>query len=162
MAELLTRARQADPQLDSSLATAVLAAFVLLNGEGDLDTAHRLLVAALETTATKSVPGHVLDETIHTLTLVCFFGDRRELWAPFKAALEHFGSELFPIQVLAATTFADPQRSTPTNLVALDQIIAGLHHETDPCTSCESRSPPTSSDDWTTGRLPRCATSRHR
>ncbi len=132
VADLLARARRADPELDGSLATAVLAAFVLLNGDGDLDTAHRLLVAALETTESRSVPRHVLDEAVHTLMLVCFVGDRPELWAPFEAAVDRFRAELSPLQVVAATTFADPQRSTPGTLSELDQIIAGLHDETDP------------------------------
>lgn len=50
VASLLSRARRADPSPESSLATAVLAAFVLLNGDGDVDTAHRLVVTALQGT----------------------------------------------------------------------------------------------------------------
>jgi DNA-binding CsgD family transcriptional regulator len=129
---LVTQARRADPHPESSLATSVLAAFVLLNGDGDVDTAHRLLVSALQTTAPGSVPGHVIDEAIHTLMMVCFVGDRAELWPPFEAALQRFSADLSRIQVLAATTFADPQRSDPDTLAELDQIIAGLHEENDP------------------------------
>ena len=131
VASLVREARRADPQQDSSLATVVLAAFTLLNGDGDVDTAHRLLVAALESTLPNSVPGHVLDDAIRTLMLVCFVGDRAELWVPFDTTLRRFAPELSPIQVVAATTFADPPRADRTILAVLDQIIAGLRDETD-------------------------------
>lgn len=129
---LVARARRADPDPVSSLATAALAAFVLLNGDGDVDTAHRLLVSALQNTAPGSVPGHVLDEAVHTLMMVCFVGDRPELWRAFEAAQQRFGAGLSPVQVLAATTFADPQRSDQDTLAELDEIIIGLHEESDP------------------------------
>jgi hypothetical protein len=132
VAPLVTEAREADPNPNSSLATAVLAAFVLLNGDGDIDTAHRLLVTALDTTAPGSVPDHVLDEAVHTLMLVCFFGDRAELWAPFDAAVRRHEPQLSPIQVVAATTFADPHHADLQTLTRLDQIIADLHDATDP------------------------------
>jgi hypothetical protein len=45
---LLEEARAADPERPESLATTVAAAYHLLNGEGDLDTAHRLLAGAIE------------------------------------------------------------------------------------------------------------------
>lgn len=131
VALLVKKARQADPDPDSSLATAVLASFVLLTRDGEMATAHRLLVAALDSTAPHSVPGHVLDEAIRTLMQVCFVGDRPELWLPFDATVRQFSAELSPVQVLAATTFADPARSDPDTLAELDHIIAGLHAETD-------------------------------
>lgn len=132
VASLVTQARKADPSPDSPLATAVLAAFVLLNGDGDVDTAHRLLVAALHVTEPGEVAVHVLDEAVHTLMMVCFVGDRSSLWASFDSALQRFGSNLSPLQTVAATTFGDPQHCDPNILVRLDQIVASLHYETDP------------------------------
>ena len=46
---LLDDVREMDPDHRGSLAGAVAAGYHLLNGDGDVDTAHRLLVGALET-----------------------------------------------------------------------------------------------------------------
>ncbi len=132
VASLLAQAQRADPFPESSLATAVLAAFVLLNGDGDVDTAHRLLVTALQVTEPSDVPARILDEAVHTLMMVCFVGDRADLWRSFDLVLQRFGSDLAPIQTVAATTFGDPHHSGHDTLARLDQIIARLHYETDP------------------------------
>ncbi len=75
---------------------------------------------------------HILDEGVHTLMMVCLVGNRPDLWRSFDSALQRFGSNLSPIQTVAATTFGDPQHSDPRTLERLDQIIAGLRDETDP------------------------------
>ena len=49
--ELLDEVRESDPEHAGSLAGAMAAAYHLLNGVGDVDTAHRLLAGAIETCA---------------------------------------------------------------------------------------------------------------
>jgi len=46
--QLLEDARQADPEQRGSLAAAVAASYHLLGAAGDIDTAHHLLVGAIE------------------------------------------------------------------------------------------------------------------
>ncbi|MGH3210486.1 MAG: AAA family ATPase [Trebonia sp.] len=94
---LLGDARQGGPEPGISLLAATTAAFMLLNGDGDVITAHRLLTQAIEDQAGSKGPDRTSDaglfEAISTLFIVCVFGGRAELWAPFHAALDRFGPE---------------------------------------------------------------------
>ena len=49
--QLLDDARRADPDPGGSLEAAIAASYLLLNGDGNVDTAHRLLVGAIENRA---------------------------------------------------------------------------------------------------------------
>ncbi len=129
---ILAQAQQADPDLRGSLPAAVLAAFLLLNGDGDVDTAHCLLVGALSAHEPRSGADHILDEALHTLMLVCFFGDRPELWHAFDVTLGRFPGDVAPLVTLSAGTFADPARCTAASLARLDTVVAGLGEESDP------------------------------
>jgi DNA-binding CsgD family transcriptional regulator len=128
---LLDDARRAAPE-SVCLASAVAGSVYLLNGSGDLDTAHRLLTSAI---ATRSEPFEVRDatlsEALHTLLTVCFVGGRPELWTAFDDA---FGKYADPPELLALTrsTFADPARACADDLAALDAAIAELSREGDP------------------------------
>ena len=86
--QLLEETRKVSPQLSDTLHYASAAAFVMLNGDGHVDTAHRLLVGAIE----GGVHGYdagdpALINALWSLALVCFMGGRRELWDPLHAAL---------------------------------------------------------------------------
>jgi DNA-binding CsgD family transcriptional regulator len=134
VSRLLDDARRADPELGESLTAAVAAAHGLLNGEGDVDTAHRLLVGAIGThrrTRTRERDAAFL-EALHTLLLVCSFGGRAELWAPFYAALAPVEPKPPDVLYLWTHTFADPAHSAIPALGALDGAIARLPQETDP------------------------------
>ncbi len=72
---LLAGARRADPAADTSLHGAAAAALLLLDKDGDIGTAHRLLVDAIES------GGHGYDasdsalvEALFTLITVCWYG----------------------------------------------------------------------------------------
>jgi DNA-binding CsgD family transcriptional regulator len=128
-----------DSQIDGealrgSLQAAVTAAHLLLNGEGDIDTAHRLLTSAIagRETAAETDDG-TLGEALYTLMLVCFFGGRPQLWEPFRAALAHLGPASVPATVLLSSELlADPARTAGAALEVLDAAIARLATETDP------------------------------
>ena len=133
---LLDEARRADPEIGGSLAAAVAAAHGLLNGDGDVDTAHRLLVGAIETrssqTGAQAPPGTgdaAFLEALHTLLLVCSFGGRPELWEPFYAALPPQPPNVL---YLWTHTFADPAHAALPALGALGDAIARLADEADP------------------------------
>ncbi|MER5932017.1 LuxR family transcriptional regulator [Streptomyces sp. NPDC002054] len=128
---LLDDARRTAPG-EGSLAVAVAGAAYLLNGSGDIDTAHGLLCRAI---ALRPEPPEPADatwaEALYTLLLVCFFGGRSELWSPFDAALA--GYPAAPVLLATArSTFADPARTGPAELAVLDTAIAGLANESDP------------------------------
>jgi DNA-binding CsgD family transcriptional regulator/tetratricopeptide (TPR) repeat protein len=130
---LLVDARQADPDTVGSLHAAVTASFMLFNGEGDVDTAHRLLVDAIETrTQQYEAEDSTLGEALFTLMLVCFFGGRPELWAPFDAAISRLGSRAPEVLSLCSRTYADPVHADPRTLDRLASAITGLHDDVDP------------------------------
>jgi DNA-binding CsgD family transcriptional regulator len=104
---LLQDARQAAPDLRESLSTAVAASYLLLNGDGDIDTAHRLLVGAIERQDPTSVPlSDAYFEALLNLLEVCLYGGRPELWEPFDAAMARTPSHLPDILDLWSKTMA--------------------------------------------------------
>ena len=108
---LLDDARQAGPEPGISLLAAVTGAFMLLNGDGDVLTAHRLLTQAIED---QTEPGQTglfgLFEALSALFLVCRLGGRADLWVPFHATVSRFAAELPPELYLLSQAHADPAR----------------------------------------------------
>ncbi|WP_433346049.1 helix-turn-helix transcriptional regulator [Microtetraspora malaysiensis] len=129
---LLELARRADRR-GESLATAVAGAYHLLNGDGDVDSAHRLMVGAIEMLAD---PGDAhnkpLIEGLYTLLMVCFFGGRAELWEPFHVAIGRLKPGPPELLGILGKTFSDPARLAPPVLDRLDAVIAGLSQEVIP------------------------------
>jgi len=131
--QLLDRARQADPDRVASLAAAVAASSYLLNGYGDIDTAHRLLAGAIEMNQGPYDAGdHTLIEALYTLLLVCFFGGRADLWEPFDRVIGQVTPRVPEVLQVLSRTFCDPARTALPALGELDAAIAGLGGEADP------------------------------
>ncbi|MGX1364924.1 DNA-binding CsgD family transcriptional regulator [Streptomyces canus] len=129
---LLERAREADPAVTSTLRASTAAAAHLLNSEGDIDTAHQLLVGAVTHVDPDPQSAEALEEALGTLMMICAFGGRPELWKPFDDAVTRLAPLLTAPFRLAATTFADPARSTPEHVRELDTLLADLDGETNP------------------------------
>lgn len=130
--QLLAAARRADPDLDKSLQAAVTAAFVLINGDGDVDTAHRLVLDAIDDPDVRKARRTALEEALHTLLRVCYFGGRAELWEPFHRALARLGRPVPTDLYLSAKTLSDPVRLAAPVLGQLDAAIQALAGESDP------------------------------
>jgi DNA-binding CsgD family transcriptional regulator len=128
--QLLADAHRADPQFKDSLQAAVTAAFVLINGDGDVETSHRLLVGAIE--SAHDTENAALEQALHTLRLVCFYGGRAELWGPFYDALTRLGPDVPPGLDLATKTSADPARTAAAAVPQLERAISQLATEADP------------------------------
>jgi DNA-binding CsgD family transcriptional regulator len=130
---LLADARRADPVVGGSLNAAAAAVYLLINGDGDVSTAHRLLVGAIETGQHNfDARDDALIEAMHNLLLVCWFGGRPELWEPFYAALARL--EPGPPDVLSveSKTFPDPVRTALGARAEFDALAATMRDETDP------------------------------
>jgi DNA-binding CsgD family transcriptional regulator len=162
-AMLLDRARAEDPNATQTLQVAAAAASHLLNNEGDIDTAHGILTGALrQASLTASEAGEAeapaertIEDAMVTLMMVCSFGGRAELWAPFDELLTQFRPVLSAPARLAATTFADPARSTPEQLAELDRLVDGLDDTSSPMhvvEICQAR--------WYVGQVPRAPLER--
>jgi DNA-binding CsgD family transcriptional regulator len=130
---VMDEVRRADPGLTGSLRAPATAAAVLLNGDGDVDTAHRLLVDAIENHAPSGQSGDTeLADALHTLLLVCFYGGREELWEPFERAIARLAPDIPAALYLGSKTLADPVRTPAVVLEQLAGEIDGLTHELDP------------------------------
>ncbi|MET9353152.1 AAA family ATPase [Streptomyces sp. NPDC006617] len=132
--ELLERARRTDQDLSGSPLAAATAAILLLNsGDGDVDSAHRLLVAAIEAGPHGHDAGDgALVEALYTLRSVCFVGGRAALWEPFHAALSRLKPAPPALLSVCGRTFSDPARTGVADLKEFDSILAGIRDEEDP------------------------------
>ncbi|WP_186001629.1 AAA family ATPase [Streptomyces sp. IB201691-2A2] len=129
---LLDRARAAHPAVTNTLQASTAAAAHLLNSEGDIDTAHKLLVGAITHTEPDPHSAEALEEALGTLMMICTFGGRQDLWGPFDDAVARLAPLLTAPFRLAAATFTDPVRSTPEQLCELDALVADLDGESNP------------------------------
>ena len=130
---LLADGDQTGPERGVSLQTAATAAFVLLIGDGNVEMSHALLVEAIEhhvQAAATLDPG--LEEALHTLLRVCYFGGRAHLWAPLERALDRLGRNAPGDVDLRAKTQGNPVGAAKGALPRLDAAISGLTNETDP------------------------------
>ncbi len=133
VARLLDDAWRTDPDSSESLEVATAAAYLLLNGDGDVDTAHRLLAGAIENYSSRpDADQNALVEALHTLALVCFFGGRSELWAPFDAAVAGLTAPVPVALAVQSKTFPDPVRTARPVLHVLDAAIRDLEREVNP------------------------------
>ena len=129
--QVLEELRRGNTEVEGSLQASVAASVFLLQGDGDVATAHRLLVGALDSReGTIDARDPVLAEALYSLMMVCSYGGSEELWQPFEAALAR--SEGVPVVLeLGSKTFADPARSGGA-LEALESVVAALAAEADP------------------------------
>ncbi|MGW3664725.1 ATP-binding protein [Streptomyces sp. NPDC005141] len=131
--KLLDDARHTARDLTGLLHSAAAAALLLLNGDGDIDTAHTLLVSAIEGgTHGYDAEDKTLVDALHTLALICFFGARRDLWQPYYRALEKMTPEAPVVLVALGKTFSDPVRTGAAASEELDTLIAELAGVSDP------------------------------
>ena len=121
VSRLLAAARSADPELGGSLPAAVTASHLLMNADGDIDTAHRLLVSAIDT---KPEPYDASDETIvqalQTLMAVCYNGGRAELWPAFDTAMSR--SPPTPRRTCSCSARPSPTRLGPPRRCSMNWI----------------------------------------
>jgi len=132
VSSLLAQARREIPPAEQSLETATAAAYLLLNGDGDVDTSHRLLVSALGNSEAAPLSDAVRTGAVFTLLWICFFAGRHELWAPFAAELDRLGSVAPQTLRLCAATFATPAVTGAGARAELRGAIAALEMEADP------------------------------
>jgi DNA-binding CsgD family transcriptional regulator/energy-coupling factor transporter ATP-binding protein EcfA2 len=142
--QLLADARRADPDRGESLQAAVAASYALLNGDGDLLTAHRLLVGAIETRTVPPKPGRAgagadepgavdpaLADALHSLLTVCSWAGRADLWPPLLSAIEDLGPRLPRMLHLRVHVQGDPARLDAATLAEFDGAIRGLREQAD-------------------------------
>jgi DNA-binding CsgD family transcriptional regulator len=125
---LLDDAQRWDDDPAPDLGSAVAAAhYLLLSGEGDIETAHRLLTGALEM---RKGPLEAADSTVveavTTLGWVCYFGGRADLWDAFHGVVARLRPGVPAPVVFVRAFFGDPARTALPALGELDEAIAAL------------------------------------
>ena len=120
-----------DVDLEGSLQAAVAASAYLLNADGDIATAHRLLVRAIEAwVSAHDDADPLLEEALNTLMMVCYYGGTADLWQPFHEIAGNVRGQLAVLQ--NSKTYADPVRTALTGLRPLEAAIEALAQESDP------------------------------
>ncbi len=133
VSRLLEEAQRADPQCSESLEAAVAASHVLLTDQGDVDTAHRLLVGAIKLRTDRSdTVDSVLADALQMLLYLCWFGGRDELWKPLEDAISRLEPNIPEVLRLCSAFYADPARVSLPALARLDVAIGALHELVDP------------------------------
>ncbi|MFD3941829.1 AAA family ATPase [Streptomyces sp. NPDC058579] len=150
---LLDDAATVDPSSATSPAAAAAAAGELLHWDGDADGAHRLLVGAInDHTPGSPADDIMLREALHTLLLVCAAGGRPDLWQSFDAILARHGAHTpDPLLPVLRGALGDPAHAALPVLPRLDELVAGLHRQTDPTVIVRTAASATYVD-----RLPGC------
>ena len=129
---LLRDAQLADPENPRSAEAAAAASFVLFHDDGDVATAHRVLLRAIGSADGREISPTALTEALRTLALVCSFGGRVGLWQLFGRRLEGCRASLPVSLYLNAALTSDPARSPRAALDHLDAEIEALADLTDP------------------------------
>jgi DNA-binding CsgD family transcriptional regulator len=131
-AQVLTDLRRGDTELDGSLMAAVAASAILLQGEADLATAHRVIAGAIEGRHGALDAGDpVVAEALFSLMMVSTYGFDERLWQSFEDAMTRAVSVPVILQ-LSSRTLAAPIRATAADLEVLDALISALGEESDP------------------------------
>jgi DNA-binding CsgD family transcriptional regulator len=129
---LLAQARQTPLTASAELHAVSADAYFMLNGDGDVDSAHERVVAAIDAyDAAFLVNDRALIAAIDSLFMVCLWGGRADLWRPYLATLARVIPAAPEANVLLTNGF-DPVRATPAMLSRLDGILARLHAKVDP------------------------------
>ena len=135
VAGLLADAGRDGTRVGDSLEAAMAAAYLLLNGDGDIETSHRMLVAALKASRPDHADVHTRIDAIYTLLWICFFGGRSELRAPLAEELARLGPAAPSTLRLCAITFAAPLLTTTDDRAELLAQISSLERDPDPAHS---------------------------
>ena len=131
--QLLEQARRSDPKHAGALAGAVAGAYYLLNGDGEIDLAHRLLVGAIDNVPDPSYARNKqLHEALYNLLGICFFGGRSELFSPLDAALARLDPRPPELLEIVVRTFGDPVCASAATFARLDRQIDRLTTEPTP------------------------------
>ncbi|MDX3096261.1 AAA family ATPase [Streptomyces sp. ME01-24h] len=134
---LLEDAREAGTDDRASLYSAATAVHLMLNGTGDIDMAHQVIVNAIEQaiarrgSCERGSYDPALDEALYGLILLCHFGGRQELWRSFHRIVERL-PDVPAVITVSAAALGDPARVGAAALRDLDELFAGLAEESDP------------------------------
>ncbi|MFG1997431.1 AAA family ATPase [Actinoplanes sp. NPDC048988] len=129
---LLADAQATSPNSAGSLHAANAAALLMVNGDGDVHTAHRLLAGAIESGEHGwRADDAALDEALHTLLLLSWYAGSAELWAVFHRAVARLTPAPPLLLSVLSRTFPDPVRTGAAAGRDLETLLSTLDTEED-------------------------------
>jgi DNA-binding CsgD family transcriptional regulator len=114
--------------LDAAVATSAF----LLNGEGDLDAAYRLLLSALTDRPALDGDDPTTVDALWFLIAICAFGGSADRWQPLGHLFDRCDPPAPRYLTVVARTFGDPAYQALPVLTELDEMIGRLNREPDP------------------------------
>lgn len=130
---LLDDARGGGPLESTSLLAAAATAHLLINADGDVTTAHRLLSGAIQAGDHGFAADDVdLVEALLNLLLISWYMGTEEAWQTFHELVGRLTPEVPPLLRVNATLFSDPARATAGDVAALDTLIDTISTGEDP------------------------------
>ncbi|MER6066370.1 AAA family ATPase [Streptomyces sp. NPDC001792] len=130
---LLAEIRAVGPRPGGSLHSVAAAAYVLINGDGDVETAHTLLVDAIENGDHGYDASRTdLVEALHTLLMMCWFAGREDFWPPLYAAIDRLRPQPPELLLLMSRTLPDAARTSPGERRRLAALIDRQHEWREP------------------------------
>ena len=125
--------RQAGTQSIDPMHYAPAAAFVMLNGDGHVETIHRLLAGAIEgADHGYDASDTTLVNAMWSLALVGWLCVRAERWETFLTLMNRLSPQPPALLALNIDMFADPVRTGTAALPRLDAALQAVHREVDP------------------------------
>jgi DNA-binding CsgD family transcriptional regulator len=129
--QLLAEVRNLDPDLTRSLEAATVASYLLVNGDGSIETAYQLLIGAFQLNASKHAPPAVLDAALSMVWTLCLLGRRPEMWESYHHIMDQLKVEMYNTTHLISKTFADPVRTAASVRTDMDHEIRRITNITD-------------------------------
>jgi DNA-binding CsgD family transcriptional regulator len=130
--QFLNDARALDPDFNHSLRAAIAASFVMLHGDGDIDTAHRLLVATITHASQVSETNEeLLELACHALQLACYIGGTADHFPAFYSAIA-LRPALGQSFTFNGKGLVDPARLSIEEMHELDNAIIRLNRGLEP------------------------------
>ncbi|MFH9085417.1 LuxR C-terminal-related transcriptional regulator [Streptomyces sp. NPDC017673] len=123
-ADLLRQARTIAPENGGALHAAAAAALLLVEGDGVIETAHRLVVDAIEegSHGYDATDGELID-ALSTLLTICWWAGREEFWPPLLEAIDRLVPEPPHELLLLRQAFPDPARAPARTRQRVAELI---------------------------------------
>ena len=130
---LLGDARRTGTLETHSLHAAAAAAHLLLNSDGDVTTAHRLLAGAIKAADHGfDAADPVLLEAMHSLMLMSWWVGTEEAGQEYRALVDRLEPEPDAVTRVNATLFLDPAHASAQDIAALDALVDSVDVDEEP------------------------------
>ncbi|MCU1502161.1 MAG: LuxR family transcriptional regulator, partial [Ilumatobacteraceae bacterium] len=129
----LEAVRHATPERSGRLEMVLADAYSLIIGAGDVNSAHRMLVRAIDELETPDdAHSRPLIEALYVLLLSCFYSGRVECWESVHIAVDRLRPTPPRLLAILRETRGDAARVSRSVLDRLDEAVASLDSETSP------------------------------